>query len=312
MIDSLRYLARSLNFHYPITTHALRDLVVVSVPRSGSTWLKEMICCQPGFRYANEPFNLRNKHVRKNLGMTEWDELYDPENRQQILDYLKKFSSGQLKFMGPAPFMRFHRWTTNRIVFKMLHGGETILPDILSHLDARAVIMLRHPIPVALSRRDLPRIEAFDRSDFLGLLSSSQTAQIRRQLTGGSHLTRGVISWCCQQAAALRCVNDPRVSVITYEQMVLEPERVIAYLSERIPFEHPEWMLARIDVPSKSIVQSRGNVRQQIQDSDVDAVVGRWRKSVSRQEEAELMGLLDPFQIDAYGDGRMVSDKHWV
>src|SRR5690606_24342168 len=44
------------NVHRP---NGLPNVCIVSAPRSGSTWLLELVLSQPGFKPCNEPFNLR-------------------------------------------------------------------------------------------------------------------------------------------------------------------------------------------------------------------------------------------------------------
>ncbi len=48
-----------------------------SLPRSGSTWLMELIQTQPGFKTCDEPLDLRNPFVRGHSHLSAWEQLYD-------------------------------------------------------------------------------------------------------------------------------------------------------------------------------------------------------------------------------------------
>lgn len=88
--DTLKPFVRRLdNWHRHDPDHP--PVFVFSTPRSGSTWLAELFLSQPGFKFCNEPFDLRDPYVRGALGMREWHELYDPANRPRIQAYLQDF-----------------------------------------------------------------------------------------------------------------------------------------------------------------------------------------------------------------------------
>ena len=53
------------------------NVFIFSTPRSGSTWLMELIWTQKGFKYCNEPLDLRNKLLRSKLGFDSWNQLYE-------------------------------------------------------------------------------------------------------------------------------------------------------------------------------------------------------------------------------------------
>ena len=48
------------------------NVFLFSTPRSGSTWLMELIWTQPGFKYVNQPLSLLNPRVRRHLGISDW------------------------------------------------------------------------------------------------------------------------------------------------------------------------------------------------------------------------------------------------
>ncbi|MGH8501120.1 MAG: hypothetical protein ACREVE_01355, partial [Gammaproteobacteria bacterium] len=49
------------------------NIFIFSTPRSGSTWLMELMLTQRGFKSCSEPFNLRFTEVATTLGIYDWD-----------------------------------------------------------------------------------------------------------------------------------------------------------------------------------------------------------------------------------------------
>ena len=51
------------------------NVLIISNPRSGSTWLMEMIWSQNKFKAINEPLNIRRKEIAKYLGVSSFSYL---------------------------------------------------------------------------------------------------------------------------------------------------------------------------------------------------------------------------------------------
>src|SRR5690606_26642424 len=139
--------------------NGLPNACLVSAPRSGSTWLLELVLTQPGFRPCNEPFNLRKPEVVRRLGLTEWTELNDSAHLPEMKAYLESFLANRYSaaFKGLRPGLPYHRFVTRRIAFKILFACEHRLDWLADTLRAQLVLLIRHPLPVALSRTALPR-----------------------------------------------------------------------------------------------------------------------------------------------------------
>ena len=95
-----------------------KNIFLFSTPRSGSTWLAEMVATQPRFKFVNEPFNIRMPYVRENLGINNWDEYYNSGAESKIESYLDRFLDGHdhdPRFARPKPLSEFWRMRTSRI-----------------------------------------------------------------------------------------------------------------------------------------------------------------------------------------------------
>ncbi|MCA9884568.1 MAG: hypothetical protein KC708_16430, partial [Anaerolineae bacterium] len=227
------------------------NVFLFTTPRSGSTWLMEMIWSQPGFKYCNEPLNLRVPDVVRHLGITTWEGLYSEAARPKIETYFRGLIDGSIRFSNPSPLHKYYRPFTRRIIFKILNGQEDRISWFADTFNGRILFLLRHPIPVSLSRKQLPRLETFVKSEYKRHFTVKQLTSAERVIANGSNLERGVLSWCFQNAVPLRD-RRPDWIVMTYEQTVLEPEVIIRHLARRLDLPNPECMLARVAVPSRS------------------------------------------------------------
>ena len=109
------------NYHRPSDN---KNIFLFTMPRSGSTWLMELLSSQPSIKYCNEPLYLNNALVKKYLKIENWEDLHDETKLEIIYSYFKKLNTGKLGFLNPNPFGDYYRPLTNRIVFKIIHGGR--------------------------------------------------------------------------------------------------------------------------------------------------------------------------------------------
>ena len=130
---------RFSNVHIPSNRP---NVCILSSPRSGSTWLLELILTQRGFKPCNEPFNIRNTAVSQRLGLTKWEDLYSDSHVDTMESYLKTFlqNDNSAAFKNLRPGERYYRPFTNRIAFKILHAGEHRVDWLQRTLNARLVL----------------------------------------------------------------------------------------------------------------------------------------------------------------------------
>jgi hypothetical protein len=312
MINRVKNTIKSIsNIHRP---NGEPNVFLFSTPRSGSTWLMELIWSQPGFKCCNEPLNLRKPLIRHHLGISEWQGLCHEDATQAFHRYFQAIWEGRISFMNPNPLHRYYRPITQRIVFKIIHGGEDRVNWFRDTFNGRIVYLLRHPIPVSLSREVYPTLEAFCGGDYRRHFTDEQLQYARKIIDSGTKLERGVLAWCLQNAVPLRHVSADW-AVISYEQLVLDPRPVIEHLAFKLSLPKPERMMNRLAVPSSSNGQSDRET-QQILEKERERrswLIEKWRQKVDRLDERAVMDILKRFDLDAYQVGDVLpADWLWI
>jgi hypothetical protein len=293
------------------------NIFLFTMPRSGSTWLMELIWSQPGFKHCNEPLNLRVDLVRRHLGIDTWEELYSQDATEKLAAYFQNWIDGRLHFKNPCPFGRHYRPVTRRIVFKIVNGCEDRINWLKDSFNGRVVYLLRHPLAVSLSRDTFPRLEAFVSSDYARHFTAEQLAFARHISRSGSHLEKGVLSWCFQNAVPLRDRTGDWV-VLTYEQTVLEPALIVQHLTRRLDLPAPARMAAQIKIPSgvaaKSDAKTQALLQQLHDQSAQQALVEKWRRRVDAHDGRQAMAILAVFGLDACYtyDSNLPHGSFWI
>ncbi|HZD80514.1 MAG TPA: sulfotransferase [Actinomycetota bacterium] len=292
------------------------NVFLYSTPRSGSTWLMELIWSQPGFKTCNQPLYLENPVVRRRSGIRDWDELYGTEVTQKLQRYLGRICAGRIGFTNPSPLRTPYRPISHRIVFKEIHAPADRVNWIRDTFDARVVYLLRHPIAVAISSERWPVLPTFLHGDYRRHFRPEQLTEAERIAAQGTDLERGVLSWCLQNAVALREAT-PDWAVVTYEQLVLDPEPVIQELCAKLALPSPERMRDRLGVPSVNVrFKSAEETRRLLTEGaagDRPILVEKWRRKVDRGAESRVMRILELFELDAYRDDDVLPDARlWI
>ncbi len=314
MIKSAKRTVKALsNLHLP---DGRPNVFLYSTPRSGSTWLMELIWTQPGFKTCNQPLYLEIPPVRRHLGIDDWVELYSREALPRIERYLARICAGRIGFTNPNPFRRYYRPISRRIVFKEIHAAADVAGLARERLNCRVVYLLRHPIAVTLSSERWPTLPAMLASDHRRRFSAEELATAERILERGDRLERGVLAWCLQNAAALRIAGEDW-AIVTYEQLVLDPLPAIEELARALDLPRPERMVRRLPVPSVNVrSKSTEETRRLLTEGGPGSrpyLVEKWRRTVGPRDEARAMAVLEAFGLDAYRVGDVLpAERLWL
>lgn len=291
------------------------NVFIFSSPRSGSTWLMELIRTQPGFKSCEEPLNLRNLDVRQHLGLDYWNQLYAENAPAYLYPYFAGFCNGSMRFMNGNPVKKHHRIETNRIVFKILHGGEDRVHWFAEQFNGRIILLLRHPLAVTVSRETFPRLNTFLNSDYQNFLTPAQNTLSLDIVQHGTHLEKGVLSWCLQNAIPINCASAEWV-ILTYEQLVLDPDPLIHRLAEKLELPNPERMLDKLNKPSASYRKSDKETRSILAGGLLEnrqIVVNKWRKKVNSEAGKSAMNILNLFGLDIYSyEKDLAKEQFWL
>lgn len=314
--EYLGLLLRSLgNIHAP---GGQKDLFLFATARGGSTWMMEILASQPGFKYYDEPFNIRRPNVQYARLIREWREIMPDAGREtDLIRFIQELQNNRHRFMNPAPFRRHHRFRTDRIVFK-IHGLEHLINDIKSSCNGQIVFLLRHPIPTTLSRHVFPRLDHFIASCHYqrNYLDENQMREIRRIHCGGDHFQRGVLSWCFENIIPLRHADTHDWMIVTYEELLLNPEKLCQSMAQRLALPRVDLMLRAIDTPAANIKMSKQDTHAILKDQDEQkrrhALLAKWQDKIGPAEEKKCFEILELFGLDVYRAGRLVAHDRYL
>jgi len=285
--------------------------MIVSTPRSGSTWLMELIWSQSGFKPINEPLDVRKTAVRKVLGITDFDMLYESKSKQIVLDYFDRLSKGKHSFLGASPMRQFYRPFTSRIVYKVLNGGELWIEPISRITKSKVLYLIRHPFAVSLSRKQLPRLGALTSQKLRSSYDESINSCIEKVLNDDDSIQKAVLSWCLQNKIALSGRKEDWI-VITYEQLVSNPKPIIDKLIVELRLSERHKIEKQLKTPSAVTVQSEKGTSELIKSEQRNNLIKKWKTSLPLSEQKVLWNIIEVCGVDFYDFETGMPKHNWL
>lgn len=273
-------------------------LFLAGSPRSGTTWVAEMIVAGRNIRLLFEPFH--SDEVPLAAGFGRWRYLPPSKDDPTALASARRIIAGSIRSTWTDRF--------NRAVFPRQRLIKEVRANLLigwlhAHFpDMPMALVLRHPLAVAASQKGVGwRFDAetralLDQPDLLLDHLGSLRAVFEDARTPAE---QAVAMWCAENYVPLRQFARGQLHVVCYEHLVARSEaefsRLLAHFG--LPF-HRE-VLQKIHQPSGVTAKNSPIARGE------DALRS-WQAAFDPDETVRLLALLTPFGLDRlYGNDPM-------
>jgi len=255
-----------------------KSVLLCGAPRSGTTWLAEVINHAQDYRLLYEPFN--NDMVPLCAGFSERQYLRPDDDNPNYLEPAKVIFTGRAR---DAWIDQYNRpgFARRRLIKDV--RSTLMLKWIRNHFPGMKIIfVVRHPCAVAVSRtklgwRSIWRETFFDQQD----LMTDYITPFRDTIEAAqSPFQRHIVDWCVENFVPFSQLNPDDVYVAFYENLCANPTAELRTLFQflGLPFGRP--VLKRANRPSIT-ARVKG---------DQSAVLGgenlveTWRKHVTDDE----------------------------
>ena len=91
--------------------------------------------------------------------------------------------------------------------------------------------------------------------------------------------------------------------------MVLNPEKIVDLLYEKLNLENKEIMMEAINKPSRTATMKSA---KHIDEKNIDFILKRWKEKVTDKEEKDVFEILKVFDIDVYKYGSFLPDASFL
>lgn len=269
-------------------------LVVAGSPRSGTTWLAEVLSTLPRSAILFEPEHMLQVPDARRAGL-DWHVMKLPGDAWPAGErYFDRVLRGQVVTPWTTSHLPLSRAVAPRRWIVKFVDANLMLGWLATHFPIRApVLVLRHPCAVVGSqlRRGwkldhAPRTAAF----FARYPQFSEYVSSLRDPVEWS-----AAHWCIHTYVPLMLPQPRPFMVTSYEQATRYPELEFPRLFEQWRLRMPDELLERTRRPSGTTDRGSGL----LQGSDTDA---GWHKALSAEQIQRILAVVREFGLDFYTD----------
>lgn len=290
-----------------------QNILLFCTRRCGSTWLLEVLGSQTDAKVMGRPFHTSFDipKYRKILSDIKVEINSNDPNRKitsisgieekEMKNFTKLILSGDVVINPPWRFWskRFNKYT--KYVVLQMTNEKALINWFDENFDVKIIYMLRHPIPNALSimkrgwkTKSKKFIEDENFKD--KYLNDRKIKKARKIIESGKDMEKHVLDWCLENTVPVSSDYDEKDwVVITYEQMVLEQDKTVNFLSDKLEIGDKTAMKKVYRKPSKT---SSKKVESKIYDKEY--LLKRWKKEVNESTINEIRKILNIFEVEEY------------
>lgn len=272
-----------------------QTLVVAGSPRSGTTWLSELLATLPGAAVLFEPLQSNQVESARRVGFHRGSYLEPGQEDPDRERFVEQALGGQV----------LNHWTTSRAsiaqilrrrfwVVKFVHAN--LLLGWMAHRFPirRPALIVRHPCAVVASQLKMWQAHCWREFEFTEFLAAWPHFQdvIQGLRTPAQWLAA---CWCIEQFAPLSLPGPPSFRLVSYERLVRQGEDELRHLLADWDLPMPATAVRRLRVASTTTQRDSHVLRE-------GDPLGGWRRKLTAEQVAEILDVVQQFGLDFYSD----------
>ena len=266
-------------------------------PRSGTTWLSEILRTIPQSCILHEPINPNSVSEVNALGLG-WRPYIAPEvDWPETEEFMRRVLSGQIlcghttRRTSLAEILRNEHW-----IVKFVRASR-LLRWMTEKLPIRTpILLMRHPCAVVASQ--------MRHTSWSPTTSPAMDSRFLAAYPWVSDILAGIetweevlaATWCMDYFAPLSTPHPHPWVLVTYEKLVRHGEEEIQRIFNALELEIPESAAKRLRVPSKSVREHSAILAGE------EPLAG-WTKYLSKEQVKRILHLVSAFGLDFYDEG---------
>lgn len=285
-------------------------ILLTGSPRSGTTWVMELIETVPGIRRIWEPLLFRDSHSepahKANFGLGIRPYLAVGENHPELETFLGRLLSGKEcpypMMMGPLTCSRLKflkRFASKKTIIKFCRA-QRLLPWLLHKFDVQTILLIRHPCAVVASQLNHPGFQQEQTGKEHPVISEqvmTEYPDLAQYALNLSHLEEKLAAtWCFDYLIPLRKWGEQEDFLLVYERLLVDPENQLHRIERHLGIEFPEDTFQRVKMPSATTMGRSLHVRESEERLSI------WKSRLSSEEASRILQVVKRFDINFYTD----------
>lgn len=289
-------------------------ILIVGSPRSGTSWLMELLGNMPGGIFTYEPFNPKWFNKPQELGFYRRVYLPPENNWLELEKYFKSILTGN--YVGFrysyefTPSYMIDLLFSNRVIIKSVRINR-LLPWFVNRFDSCKIIyIIRHPCAVISSQlktgycgyhlNQSPYENAFPTNE--QVFKEAQKIQglddnILEKIKNLDTIEELLAAvWCLDNYIPLSMKKPYHWELIFYEDLIRKGKSEISRIFKKIGLEKvPKSVFKHLKTPSAVAPKDELEVVKK-----VDAQLSKWKSSLSEKQIKNILRVVSDLNCDFY------------
>jgi len=294
----------SFNIHDGVNPK--ETIFISGTPRSGSTWLMEILGTLPNYKTLLEPFHTEFFPEVKELGLTPRNYLDFEKDYPEIHDYIRRVIGGKKISQKPhyLDSQITNRLIADKLIVKCVRANR-MLPYISKNFSLRQIyLIIRHPCAVISSQferwatgynmsKNLPLPKDLVINDILTIPEvNSNTILVNKIRKIDSTIELLAAIWAADNFVPLLHSKNYNWYIVPYEKLLLNEENELDKLFNAINEEATK--------KAKKIIREPSPVASKDYKSNVEKQLSKWRKKLSDEQINKILEITSWFGLDFY------------
>ncbi|MFX0132466.1 MAG: sulfotransferase domain-containing protein [Candidatus Hodarchaeota archaeon] len=295
------YLAFQKNF-------SINDTIAIfGSPRSGTTWLMELIETLPNYLTIFEPFNINwfPKVRMYDFGFRPY--INPKKNDHKMYEYLNKVFSGRIRSIEPLYNLNinnvYDRIKSNKIIVKFIRANR-IIPWISSKFKLKNIIYItRHPC-ATISSQIKSNITGYNilnppknifpkKTELINEIKDiPEIVKIINKINKLNKIETLSIIWAIDQYIPFKYQNKYNFYTISYEDLLLRGEETLKNLFHYIGYDDYIYVRKLLKNPSKVTLKSERSIVKLRKKQ-----LFKWKYDLSIRQIKQIINILEKFNI---------------
>ena len=321
MLRSIKSLLKSFSYAiFNIMLHLIKNItarhyttnetiVLSGTSRGGTTLLAEIVSTLPKTQLLWEPLRPSNNRECERYGFG-WHHYFEPDKDTHLQkNYIDKLFNGELIHSGTLyrehfSLTRFIK--SKRLIVKFVNANR-ILSWITHNFSNPVVLLLRHPCAVIASQLNHTGFSNIDKRDWLPGWLTAMSPGIEKFYHERIKTDEEILcwDWCIDTVLALEACSNKRIHLLTYESLIINPEKEIQflfdYLKESVPAEAYTVLRTPSATASKGVEANQSNMQLE-----------RWRKRLTEEQIQNIEKIARSFGLGFYFENKVVTSEQVV
>ncbi|AFL95195.1 hypothetical protein CL1_0992 [Thermococcus cleftensis] len=281
-----------------VHNYRMEDTIAIfGSPRSGSTWLMELLESIPGYKSVFEPFHPRWYPEFGRNGFPYTPYVPDETELAWLGDYLERVFSGRVHARFPYRRPVLPRLRASKLVVKFVRAN-TVLPWVAGNFELRGFyFIIRHPCATIASQIA---------TGYYSRITPEQLANEVRKVEGleelagrvarlNTEIGRLAAVWAFENYVPLSSERPFPWYTVVYERLIVNPaeelEAVFGHIGEGVP----EGAWKKVKKPSMVTRKSYG--KEYI---GTPKQLLKWKDKLSERQVGEILEVVSWFGLDFY------------